>query len=71
MRKKNYKLGKGKYYFNIRNGQHAITIMRATKEEAQRAFLNYVDLKKECEWLGCWNGKKFEENTTPVRQEAN
>jgi len=66
MRKKNFKLGIGKYYFAVRNGQTQITIMRDTKKEATDAYLRYITLGKDCEWAGCWNGKTFDESKAPV-----
>ncbi len=70
MRKKNFKMGEGKYYFNVRNGQQNITIMRDTKKQASNAFLNYKQIGKDCEWLGCWNGKDFSETKAPVSNAA-
>lgn len=70
MRKKNFKLGIGKYYFTVRNGQTHITIMRDNKKEATDAFLNYITLGKDCAWSGCWNGKSFDETKTPVASAA-
>lgn len=66
MRKKNFKMGEGKYYFNVRNGQQSITIMREIKNQAANAFLSYKQMGKDCEWLGCWNGKSFDDSTAPV-----
>ncbi len=50
--KNKFDFGVGKYYFNIRNGQQNITLSRAKKSDAVHAFLNYVQLGKNCEWLG-------------------
>lgn len=68
--KKKFELGVGKYYFNIRNGQQNITLSRSEKSDAVYAYLNYVELGKECEWLGRWEGKKFSENTAPNKRVA-
>lgn len=59
MRKKSYKLGSGKYYFQVRNGQQQITIFRNDKSAALNAFEKYNELGKDCEWLGFWDGKSF------------
>ncbi|MEM1320965.1 MAG: hypothetical protein AAGG75_12000 [Bacteroidota bacterium] len=70
MSKKNFKMGVGNYYFNVRNGQSQITIMRKNKQEAEYTFLRYQSLGKDCNWLGCWNGKSFDETTTPTGKAA-
>lgn len=66
MRKKNFTMGKGFYYFNVKSGQQMITIFRKTKAAATLAFHNYQKVGKTCEWLGCWDGKKFSETTPPA-----
>lgn len=59
-RKKKYSIASGKYFFNIKMGHNnTIMISRKTEEEAKYAFSNYVNQKKEIEWLGKWDGKKF------------
>ena len=63
-------MGEGKYYFNVRNGQQSITIMRENKKQAVDAYLSYKQIGKDCEWLGCWNGKKFDESSAPVGNAA-
>jgi len=65
--KKHFTLGVGKYYFNIRTGQQNITMSRADKKEATYAYLKYVELGKDVEWLGRWEGKKFSETTAPKK----
>ncbi len=60
-RSKKFDYGKGKYYFDILNGNSAITISRATKEEAVYALDNYIKIGKNTNWHGVWNGKKFED----------
>jgi len=68
--KKQFTLGVGKYYFNIRTGQQNITICRTDKNDAIYAYLNYVELGKDVEWLGRWEGKKFSETTSPNSKAA-
>jgi hypothetical protein len=63
--KKNYSLGKGKYYFNVKAGHANITIHRASKRDALNTYESYKKVGKEVEWLGKWNGKKFIEATEP------
>ena len=70
MRKKNFKFAKGMYYFNVRSGQQNITIKRAVKAEAVQAYLSYVEIGKDCEWLGVFNGKKFDESSSPNKAVA-
>lgn len=64
---KKFSMGVGKYYFNIKTGQQSITITRKSKQDAINTFLGYVNIGKDCEWLGCWNGKKFDETTPPAK----
>ncbi len=68
--KKHFTLGVGKWYFNIRTGQQNITMSRAEKKDAVYAYLNYLELGKDCEWLGRWEGKKFSETTAPSNKAA-
>lgn len=63
--RKNFTLGSGKYYFSINTGHSKIMIHRSRKEDAVQRFLTYKRIGKDCEWLGCWNGKSFDENTPP------
>lgn len=65
MRKKNFTMGEGHYYFSIKNGQQNITMYRKTKQAAVDAFQNYVKVGKDIEWHGCWDGKKFSESNPP------
>ncbi len=51
-----------KYYFNVSNGIQTITIHRAEKKSAEDVFNNYLKVGKKAEWLGRWNGKKFEDD---------
>ena len=63
---KSFTYGKEKYYFNIKNaGPGSITIYRNAKSDAIQSFNSYVKVGKDCEWLGCWNGKKFEDTSRP------
>ena len=60
---KKFDFGKGIYYFNIRSGANSsITIKRIEKDKAISAFQSYLNTRKECEWLGKWDGKKFVES---------
>jgi hypothetical protein len=59
-RKKHFTKATGKYFFNIKMGHNnTILISRNTEEAAKYAFSNYLDLRKDAEWLGKWDGKKF------------
>ncbi len=59
-RKKHFSKAIGKYFFNIKMGyNNTIMISRKTKEAAKYAFSNYLNQKKDAEWLGKWDGKKF------------
>lgn len=59
MRRKNFEWGVGKYYFTIKTQPNNITIYRKSKEAALLACQHYIELGKEVEWLGRWDGKKF------------
>ncbi len=63
--KKNYSLGKDKYYFTVKSTPTNITIYRKSKQAAVDAYQRYVQVGKECEWLGKWDGKKFVEAAPP------
>jgi hypothetical protein len=69
--KKNFAMGKGKYYFTVKSVPNNITIFRKTKEAAVEAFRSYKSVGKEVEWLGRWDGKKFTESTVPEVQASN
>ncbi len=59
-KKKGFKMTTGHFFFNIKAGhQNTITISRQTKAEAVRAFNDYKKQRKDCEWLGQWDGKNF------------
>lgn len=59
-KKKNFTMATGTYFFNVKMGfSNSITISRATKKEAEYAYANYLKQRKDCEWLGQWDGKKF------------
>lgn len=66
MRRKNFELGKGKYYFNILSGPQKVTIHRTEKHKAIQTYQSYIRLGKDCEWLGMWDGQKFQETSEPV-----
>ena len=68
-RTKHYKMGAGLYYFNIKSGIQNIVISRNTKKEAVNTFYMYKKVGKNPEWLGCWDGKKFQESSTPSMPE--
>lgn len=63
---KHYKMGVGRYFFNIKSGIQNIVISRSTKEEAVNTFSMYKKVGKNPEWLGCWDGKKFQESSAPA-----
>lgn len=65
--KKKFTMGTGKYYFNINSGNSSILIYRNEKDEAVRTYLSYKKIGKDCEWLGLWNGKEFEESNVPSK----
>lgn len=59
-RSKNFTKVVGAYFFNIKMGyNNSILVSRKTKEDAKYAFDNYLKQKKDAEWLGKWDGKKF------------
>jgi hypothetical protein len=64
--KKNFTMGKGKWYFTIKSTPNNITMYRKTKQAAADAFTRYRRLGKEVEWLGKWDGKKFQESSSPA-----
>lgn len=63
--KKNFPLGKGKYYFQIKAVPNNITIFRKTRQAALQAFQRYKALGKDIEWLGKWDGQQFTESAVP------
>ncbi len=65
-KKKGFTMTPGFYYFNIKMGfQNTITISRKSREEAIYAFSTYLKQKKDCEWLGKWDGKDFTDKVFP------
>lgn len=42
-----------------------IVISRSSKDEAINSYLMYKKVGKDAEWLGCWDGKKFQESSAP------
>ncbi len=67
---KKYPIGVGKYYFNVYSGHQTILINRTDKSEAERIFLSYRKVGKRAEWLGCWNGKSFDETSVPSAKDS-
>ena len=68
-RKKSYKLLTDYYFFNIKTGaQGSMMVSRKTREEAMYAFQSYVKQRKDCDWLGRWNGKDFEDTELVIAQ---
>lgn len=63
---KKFPLGKDKYYFTVQSGFQTITIHRKEKADAIHRFLSYQKNGKQVEWLGRWNGKKFEDSANPT-----
>ena len=63
--RKHFTKGVGMYYFNVYSGNSAILIGRTSKQDATNRFISYKKVGKKCEWLGCWNGKKYEESNVP------
>jgi len=63
--KKKFTMGVGKYYFNINSGNSSILIHREKKRDAVLQYHSYKKIGKDCEWLGVWNGKSFDESSTP------
>jgi len=59
-------MGVGKYYFNVLSGPQTVMIHRIERDAAVNMFHTYKKLGRNCEWLGKWNGKKFEENELPA-----
>lgn len=64
-RSKKFDYGEGKYYFTLKSSPSNITMHRNTKEEANMTYKKYVDLGKDVEWHGKWDGKKFIESGVP------
>jgi hypothetical protein len=63
---KKFARGKGKYYITIKSTPNNITLYRKSKTAAENAYRQYMEVGKECEWHGKWNGKKFEEIKPPA-----
>ena len=60
-----YTKGVGTYYFKLKSSPNDILIHRKQKDAAVQAFLNYTKLGKECQWLGKWNGKDYDDVKEP------
>ncbi|MEM6967567.1 MAG: hypothetical protein AAF573_22575 [Bacteroidota bacterium] len=59
-RRKKFPKKIGVYFFEIKMGyNNTITIFRKSKKDAIQAFKNYIKQKKDIQWLGKWDGKKF------------
>lgn len=66
MARKHFSKGEGKYYFQIKTGNQNILISRNTKNEAADIYLRYKKIGKNCEWLGKWMGKSYDDKTAPT-----
>jgi len=66
---KYFKMANGLYYFHLKSGQQNILMYRKEKEKAVDAYYRYVKVGKNCDWLGKWTGRKFEENEVPPKPE--
>jgi hypothetical protein len=64
-KKKEFSKTIGNYFFDVNMGYSSITISRENKEEAVHAYVSYVRQKKQCEWLGKWDGKAFVDTAVP------
>lgn len=54
---------KGYFYWHVKSGQQNILMYRKEKQPAVDAYQRYVRVGKNCDWLGRWNGRKFEETS--------
>ena len=43
-------------------------VSRKTRDEALYAFQSYIKQRKDCDWLGRWNGKAFEDTELALAQ---
>lgn len=59
-RRKGFAFTAGTYYFQIKAKPNNITISRKEESEAKDRFEHYESVGKKAEWMGMWNGKKFE-----------
>lgn len=66
---KKFDFGNGKYYLTINSIPNNVTIYRNTKKAALDAYRKYAEVGKKIEWLGKWNGKKFEQTSVPTEKE--
>jgi len=64
---KYFKMAAGHYYFHLKSGQQNILMYRKSKEAAVDAYYRYVKVGKNCDWLGKWTGRKFEDNAVPEK----
>ncbi|MEM7106183.1 MAG: hypothetical protein AAF502_23840 [Bacteroidota bacterium] len=59
-KRKDFTYGVGYYYFTIITTPNHITMHRKNRREAEETYKKYKAIGKNVEWLGKWNGKKFE-----------
>ena len=64
-RSKKFDFGVGKYYFTLKSSPSNITMHRNTRGEAELTYKKYINLGKDVEWHGKWEGKKFSETGNP------
>ncbi len=57
------------YYFHLKSGQQNILMYRKERDAAVMAYYKYVKVGKNCDWLGKWTGRKFEESEVPPMPE--
>ena len=63
---KYFKMAPDKYYFHLKSGQQNILMSRLEKEAAAVVYYKYVKVGKNCDWLGKWTGRKFEDSEIPA-----
>jgi len=51
----------------IKSIPNDIRVFRLEKGQAVEAYLKYKAVKKKIEWLGLYNGKKFDDKTEPTQ----
>ena len=62
---KKFDYGVGKYYLTINSIPNNITLSRDNADTALYIYKKYHEVGKQIEWLGKWDGKKFEETNLP------
>lgn len=55
----------------IKSIPNDIRLFRLDKGQAVEAYLKYKAVKKKIEWLGFYNGKKFEDKSEPTAADLN